>query len=375
MGKCIYCGAELPDGALFCGGCGKKQEPVQQAGAVQQVQSAGQQYQANQQSYQQQGYPQQQYQQVQGAGQQYQQTYGQQAQYQAQQGYPQQQYQQGYNQAYQMGYGQNPPYRKPGNNIFAKCFNRVKTAKLDVFQLICILMALVIIASPFLDFATVHARVEYTSPHAAKQSSSSFGGFDDDYYGYGGWEDYYGSYGSVPFDYEDMFEDAMERANGFKIKGAVGFNLFQLSKFSGTVRRAIDIVPGGSIDILKNAYDLADGQVEALKSQIARYAGKYVDYNEGVFYEILGVAHIIIWGRFALLVLPFLIIIAGIALIVGTYMNNKLVKLISCGVVLGSLIWLMIVSGHFFSMMGFGAVLMFLAPVIAILATVFGKTE
>ena len=30
MSKCIYCGTELTDGALYCGGCGKKQEMSQE---------------------------------------------------------------------------------------------------------------------------------------------------------------------------------------------------------------------------------------------------------------------------------------------------------------------------------------------------------
>ena len=361
MSKCIYCGTELTDGALYCGGCGKKQEmsqeeSVEKTGAGQAQQGYGQGYygqtlQGNGQN----GYIQPQTGQTQG-----------------QNGYAEQGYSQGYYGQAQQGYGQavygqaQPMYgqgfKQSGyssgkvRHMFAGAFNRIKTARLNIFQLICIIMALLIITSPFLDFATVHARAEINSSMVNKYSSYS------DYFGYGN-----------NYDMDDMNGLIGNAANGFKAKGAVGFNLFQLSKFSGTVRRAIDIIPNVNLDMLKDYYEMADNQKEAIKSTIAKETGGLLDYNEGIFNEVLGVAHIIIWGRFALLVLPYVIILAGIVLIVGTYMNKKKIKLIACGAVYVSLLWLMILSGHFFSMMGFGAVVMILAPAIAIVATVTDK--
>lgn len=397
MSKCIYCGTELTDGALYCGGCGKKQEmsqeeSVEKTGAGQAQQGYGQGYYGQtQQGNGQNGYIQPQTGQTQGqngyAEQGYSQGYYGQAQQgngqngyvqpqtgqnQEQNGYANQGYGQNYYGQVQPGYGQavygqaQPMYgqafKQSGyssgkvHHAFAGAFNRVKTARLNVFQLICIIMALLIITSPFLDFATVHARAEINSSMVNKYSSYS------DYFGYGN-----------NYDMDDMNGLIGNAANGFKAKGAVGFNLFQLSKLSGTVRRAIDIIPNVNLDMLKDYYEMADNQKEAIKSTIAKETGGLLDYNEGIFNEVLGVAHIIIWGRFALLVLPYVIILAGIVLIVGTYMNKKKIKLIACGAVYVSLLWLMILSGHFFSMMGFGAVVMILAPAIAIVATVTDK--
>ena len=397
MSKCIYCGTELTDGALYCGGCGKKQEmsqeeSVEKTGAGQAQQGYGQGYygqtlQGNgqngyiqpqtgqtqgQNGYAEQGYSQGYYGQAQQGNGQNGYVQPQTGQNQEQNGYANQGYGQNYYGQVQPGYGQavygqaQPMYgqafKQSGyssgkvHHAFAGAFNRVKTARLNVFQLICIIMALLIITSPFLDFATVHARAEINSSMVNKYSSYS------DYFGYGN-----------NYDMDDMNGLIGNAANGFKAKGAVGFNLFQLSKFSGTVRRAIDIIPNVNLDMLKDYYEMADNQKEAIKSMIAKETGGLLDYNEGIFNEVLGVAHIIIWGRFALLVLPYVIILAGIVLIVGTYMNKKKIKLIACGAVYVSLLWLMILSGHFFSMMGFGAVVMILAPAIAIVATVTDK--
>ncbi|MBR0515314.1 MAG: zinc ribbon domain-containing protein [Eubacterium sp.] len=381
MSKCIYCGTELEEGAKFCAACGKKQEPVQQPQGAGQAANAGMQqsygqqanyaqqaYSQPQQSYSSQGVPasqmgygQQQYQasqqQYQASQQQYsQQAYGQQG-YQQVQGYNAQQYGQaqgyGYN---QQGY---PGYGYGGSGKAKKAVAGVVNAKLSFKQILCIIAAMFIIFSPFLNFASIHAKVGTSFVGNKGLTAGNNNGNN-------------GNVNIYNLDYDDIFDDD-NLVNDIKLKATVGFNLFELSKLSGSVRSVINSQNAVSIDLVKSLYDQADAMRDNIKSTINSRVSGMGYFNDGVIDEAFGTAHLIIWGRFPLLVLPYVIMLGGIALIAGTYLRKKIVSYIGCGAVLVSLFWLMLVSGHFFSMAGIGVLVMLAGSVTGIVATVLDK--
>ncbi|HBE09498.1 MAG TPA: hypothetical protein DCY81_03025, partial [Lachnospiraceae bacterium] len=273
------------------------------------------------------------------------------------QGYNAQQYGQaqgyGYN---QQGY---PGYGYGGSGKAKKAVAGVVNAKLSFKQILCIIAAMFIIFSPFLNFASIHAKVGTSFVGNKGLTAGNNNGNN-------------GNVNIYNLDFDDIFDDD-NLVNDIKLKATVGFNLFELSKLSGSVRSVINSQNAVSIDLVKSLYDQADAMRDNIKSTINSRVSGMGYFNDGVIDEAFGTAHLIIWGRFPLLVLPYVIMLGGIALIAGTYLRKKIVSYIGCGAVLVSLFWLMLVSGHFFSMAGIGVLVMLAGSVTGIVATVLDK--
>lgn len=267
------------------------------------------------------------------AEQSYQQAYG--AQYQ--QGYAQPYQQQGYNQPYsQQGYGQPYAYGQPQpRKSFADSVKNVKTqfignAKRMGVSLHCLLGiigAMLLIMMPFMNFASIHMNQTIA---------------DDDVV--------------------------------LKVKAADGLTLFEMAKLSNTIDHSVSVLASQlfgysygyvmSTDSIAAALKTAEDSsaMDDLEDEIGAPIRKSTEK------EVFGTAHLLLKGKVALAVTPWLLLLSGIALFVFSVANMKIPKLVCAGVSLGSLIWLMACSRHFFSIMGIGAAALMLGIVLAIVS-------
>lgn len=259
-------------------------------------------------------------------GQQMQQPYGQQMQQpygqQMQQPYGQQMYGQQMQQPYgQQMYGQQQMYNQYGQpvpqgpsavdklkgkigSVKGDFTNRAGQLGLGLWCLLGIIGAMLLVFAPFMNFATIH--------------------------------------------YSDKVE-------GIKISVADGLNMFELSKISNSVDRVIDEANDEyDADIEKS--DITD-LMEDYEDEIAEMIEDETDVkvDEKPIYEVMGTAHLAVKGQIPLLLSPWLIIISGILLFVTTITRDKTMKIVFSAVPLVCLVWLMICSSHFFTIMGIGA--------------------
>ncbi len=286
-----------------------QQGQMQQPGGY----AAGQQASFNQ-AYGQQGY----------AEQSYQQAYG--AQYQ--QGYVQPYPQQGYGQPY--AYGQPQPRKSFADsvkNVKTQFTGNAKRMGISLHCLLGIIGAMLLIMMPFMNFASIHMN-------------------------------------------QTIADDDMV----MKVKAADGLTLFEMAKLSNTIDHSVSVLASQlygysygyvmSTDSIATALKAAENSsaMDDLEDEIGAPIRKSTEK------EVFGTAHLLLKGKVALAVTPWLLLVSGIALFVFSVANMKIPKLVCAGVSLGSLIWLMACSRHFFSIMGIGAVALMLGIVLAIVS-------
>lgn len=286
-----------------------QQGQMQQPGGY----DAGQQASFNQ-AYGQQGY----------AEQSYQQAYG--AQYQ--QGYAQPYPQQGYGQPY--AYGQPQPRKSFADsvkNVKTQFTGNAKRMGISLHCLLGIIGAMLLIMMPFMNFASVHVN-------------------------------------------QTIADDDMV----MKVKAADGLTLFEMAKLSNTIDHSVSVLASQlygysygyvmSTDSIATALKAAENSsaMDDLEDEIGAPIRKSTEK------EVFGTAHLLLKGKVALAVTPWLLLVSGIALFVFSVANMKIPKLVCAGVSLGSLIWLMACSRHFFSIMGIGAAALMLGIVLAIVS-------
>lgn len=278
----------------------------------------------------------------QNAGQQYQQAYGQQPYGQVYGQQYQQTYDQqtGYAQPYQQAYGQQP-YGQPqaSNNVASSIKNvknqftgNVKKMGINIFCLLGIIAAMLLVMVPFMNFASIHVN-------------------------------------------EKMSEDGVS----LHVKAADGMTLFELSKMSNTVDRSVGLI-GASMLGYSYRYnittdslaDMLDAAESSALWELQDELGTTVKKSSAN--EVFGTAHLLLKGRIALMITPWLILLSGLALLVFTVVNMKVPKLVCAGVSLASLIWLMICSSHFFSIMGIGAGALIVGIILAVVSAFLDKT-
>lgn len=286
-----------------------QQGQMQQSGGY----AAGQQPSFNQ-AYGQQGY----------IGQPYQQAYG--AQYQ--QGYAQPYPQQGYGQPY--AYGQPQPRKSFADsvkNVKTQFTGNAKRMGISLHCLLGIIGAMLLIMMPFMNFASVHVN-------------------------------------------QTIADDDMV----MKVKAADGLTLFEMAKLSNTIDHSVSVLASQlfgysygyvmSTDSIAAALETAENSdvMDDIEDDIGTPIRKSTEN------EAFGIAHLLLKGKVALAVTPWLILVSGIALFVFSVANMKIPKLVCAGISLGSLIWLMACSRHFFSIMGIGAVALMLGIVLVIVS-------
>ncbi len=274
-------------------------------------------------------------------GQQMQQPYGQ----PMQQPYGQPQGQPMYGQQMQQPYGQ-PMYGQPqgqpmynqfgqpvkpqGPSAMTKLKSKVGSVKgdftsrtgqlgLGLWCLLGIVGAMLLIFAPFMNFATIH--------------------------------------------YSDKIE-------GIKVSVADGFNMFELSKLSNTVDNVVDYFNDEwDADIEKS--DITD-ELEDYEDDIADMIEDEADVkvDDKPINEAVGTAHLAVRGQVPLLIAPWLIIISGILLFVTTITRDKKLKIVFSAIPAVCLLWLIICSSHFISIMGIGAWALLAGIVLGIVSAV-----
>ncbi|MGN0367550.1 MAG: hypothetical protein ACI4EK_02115 [Wujia sp.] len=256
-----------------------------------------------------------------------QQPYGQ-NQYQAygQQPYGQNPYpgygQQGYGQQPYPGYGQSQQASQMASQAAKQFVAGAKNVKNDftknfkkmgisTFCLLGIIAAMLLIFAPFMNFASVHVN-----------------------------------------------EKISESGIHMKVKITDGMNLFELSQLSNTIDRGIDEANDSMKKYNRDGIDkddVADLIDDAIDEAVEDMDDEYsVKNGDKTAKEAGGLAHLALKGKIALLLTPWLMILSGLGLLIFTVVNNKTFKLVCAGVPLACLIWLMICSSNFFSMMGIG---------------------
>ena len=274
-------------------------------------------------------------QQAQMFNQQMQQPYGQPQMYnqQMQQPYGQPQM---YNQQMQQPYGQPQMYNQYGQpvkqgptavdkikskvgSVKGDFTNRSKQFGLSTWCLIGLIGAMLLIFAPFMNFASVH--------------------------------------------YSDKIE-------GVKISIADGFNMFELSKMSGTVDNVVDFVNDemGSDIEKSDITDMIDDYEEDVVDEIEDETDVKID--EKPVKEVIGVAYLAVKGQVPLFVTPWLLIISGILLFVTTITKDKTMKIVFSAIPLVCLVWLILCSTNFFTMMGIGAWAMIIGSAAGITSAV-----
>lgn len=146
-----------------------------------------------------------------------------------------------------------------------------------------------------------------------------------------------------------------DKVEGVKISVADGFNMFELSKLSNSVDNVIDYANDEwNADIDKS--DITD-ELEDYEEDIAEMIEDETDVkvDEKPVKEAIGIAYLAVKGKAPLMLSPWLIIIAGILLFVTTITKDKTMKIVFSAIPLVCLIWIMICSSNFFTMMGIGA--------------------
>ena len=302
-------------------------------------QPASQQMMYNQQNMQNYGQPQQAYGQSQDYGQ-TQPAYGQVQNYG-------QTYPAGYGQPYAQGqmYGQNQMYAqpKPANKVNVadsikgmtnEFTGKVKKMGISVFCLLGIIGAMLLIMMPFMNFTAIHVN-------------------------------------------QNISEDEIS----LKVKAADGFTLFELSKLSNTTDRGVDSYKkamssyssyglGGGIS-KDTLADMLDAAEDSLLWEVQDELDQSVKKSSA--YEVFGMVHLLLKGQVALAVTPWLIMLSGIGLLIFAVINRKVPKLICAGVSLACLIWLMVCSTHFFSIIGIGAIALIVGIILAIVSAILDK--
>lgn len=242
--------------------------------------------------------------------------------------YPQQNY----------GYGQYAYQKQPQPSKVAENVKQVKAEfqekfskmGLSTFCLVGIIAAMLLIVGPFMNFASLHFndRFEYE---------------DEGYYGY------------YSFDID------------VKIKAADGLNMFELSKLSNTLDRAIEEFNDEDL-ISMDKDDIAD-EIDDLEDDIIDEAEDETDMDfENLGKEIAGTMQLLIKGQLPLMIAPWVIIISGLGLLVFTVINNKKMKIVCSALPIACVLWLMICSSNFFSYMGIGAIAIILGSVAGIVS-------
>lgn len=276
------------------------------------------------QAYGQQGYTEQPYQQAYST--------------QYQQGYAQPYQQQGYNQPYpQQGYGQPYAYGQPQpRKSFADSVKNVKTQftgnakrmEISLHCLLGIIGAMLLIMMPFMNFASVHMNQTIAD--------------------------------------EDIV---------MKVKAADGLTLFEMSKLSNTIDHSVGVLAsqlffGNSYGYVMSTDSIAAALETAENSDVMDDIEDEIgtSIRKSTLNEAFGTVHLLLKGKVALAVTPWLILVSGIALFVFSVANMKIPKLVCAGISLGSLIWLMACSRHFFSIMGVGAAALMLGIVLVIVS-------
>lgn len=192
-------------------------------------------------------------------------------------------------------------------NVKNEFVGNVRKMGLSLFCLLGIIGAMLLVVAPFMNFASIHLN-------------------------------------------EKVKQDGYFSTFSVKVKASDGFNLFELSKLSKSVDNIIEKI--GFVDkdyIVAEIEDMDDDIEESIQDETGiNVRDKSVD-------EVIGTMLLVTKGQAALAVTPWIILISGLGLLIFTVINKKIPKIVCSAIPMVCLLWLIICSGNFFSIMGIGA--------------------
>lgn len=231
----------------------------------------------------------------------------------------------------QQGYVQQAPRQSVNlgagiKKVQSQFKGRVNRMGLSTFCLLGIIAAMLLIVAPFMNFASIHVN-------------------------------------------QKIEEEGYITDINIKIKASDGLNLFELAQLSATVDRVFDKM-GGFVDKDDIADELEDAEDDAVDEMEDEFD---TDIKKSSVKETFGTLHLVLKGQAATAVTPWILIICGLGLLIFTVINNKVAKLVFSAVPLVCLIWLMLCSSHFFSIMGIGAWAIILGIVLGVVSALQDK--
>lgn len=294
--------------------------------------------------------------------------YGQAPQGQMPQGAPMGQQMYGYSGYANNGYN---PYKQPkASGNFSGNLKKVKNefaAKLGkngigLYCLIGFVAVMLLIFGPFMNFASIHLN---TKVDASEMLGYGYDDYDYDF------DDY--DFDDYDFDDDDFGfggNNSKKKSSKLKIKASVGMNLFELSKLSGSVDRVFDKMDASKSEITEYL-DLAESLIISNLGDLEEEIGGKIKASS--VREVFGSANLLLKGRAALLLTPYIILISGLGLFFFTIINKKIARIVFAAIPLLCILWLMLCSTHFFSIMGIGAWAIVLGSALGIVSAILDK--
>ena len=298
--------------------------------------------------------------------------YGQAPQGQMPQGAPMGQQMYGYSGYANNGYN---PYKQPkASGNFSGNLKKVQNefaAKLGkngigLYCLIGFVAAMLLIFGPFMNFASIHLN---TKVDASEMLGYGYDDYDYDF------DDY--DFDDYDFDDDDDDDDfgfggnnSKKKSSKLKIKASVGMNLFELSKLSGSVDRVFDKMDESKSEITEYL-DFAESYLIRNLGDLEEEIGGKIKASS--VREVFGSANLLLKGRVALLLTPYIILISGLGLFFFTIINKKIARIVFAAIPLLCILWLMLCSTHFFSIMGIGAWAIVLGSALGIVSAILDK--
>ena len=298
--------------------------------------------------------------------------YGQAPQGQMPQGAPMGQQMYGYSGYANNGYN---PYKQPkASGNFSGNLKKVKNefaAKfgkngIGLYCLIGFVAVMLLIFGPFMNFASIHLN---TKVDASEMLGYGYDDYDYDF------DDY--DFDDYDFDDDDDDDDfgfggnnSKKKSSKLKIKASVGMNLFELSKLSGSVDRVFDKMDESKSEITEYL-DFAESYLIRNLGDLEEEIGGKIKASS--VREVFGSANLLLKGRVALLLTPYIILISGLGLFFFTIINKKIARIVFAAIPLLCILWLMLCSTHFFSIMGVGAWAIVLGSALGIVSAILDK--
>ena len=301
--------------------------------------------------------------------------YGQAPQGQMPQGAPMGQQMYGYSGYANNGYN---PYKQPkASGNFSGNLKKVKNefaAKfgkngIGLYCLIGFVAVMLLIFGPFMNFASIHLN---TKVDASEMLGYGYDDYDYDF------DDYdFDDYDFDDYDFDDDDDDfgfggnnSKKKSSKLKIKASAGMNLFELSKLSGSVDRVFDKMDESKSEITEYL-DFAESYLIRNLGDLEEEIGGKIKASS--VREVFGSANLLLKGRVALLLTPYIILISGLGLFFFTIINKKIARIVFAAIPLLCILWLMLCSTHFFSIMGVGAWAIVLGSALGIVSAILDK--
>lgn len=224
--------------------------------------------------------------------------------------------------------------------------------KAEIFKIIGIIGAVLLIFSPFLNFATIHLRASANSQFSGYVSEgfpSLYELFEEDEEGTG----------------ESEVNQETEDEKSVRLN--YGLDLFELRLLGSNFTSLKEYSASDMKAFVQGNEELRD---ELVYNMYWELFGLYID--ESGIEEALEIINFSALGYLALCFVPFIMIISGIMMLIFSVIDGRVGKIIFSIIASAGFIWLFISSKSFLAIIGPGAIVMVIG-IITCLVCAFGS--